>query len=44
MPGTVIRQPNIFDWWYETRERRLQQRKCLALRCVQDDDPRLMEK
>lgn len=44
LPGTVIRQPSIFNWWHDMRERRRQQRKFLALRCVPDDDPSLKAK
>jgi hypothetical protein len=42
-PGTVFKQPSIFDWWSEKRERQRQHRKFLASRCVPDDDPRLKE-
>jgi hypothetical protein len=41
--GFVIRQPSIFDWWSEMRERRRRHKKFLGSRCVPDDDPRLKE-
>ena len=41
--GVVIRQPSIFDWWSEMRERRRRHRKFLASRCVAADDPPLKE-